>query len=851
MKWYNPARDGYVTNSPEAVRSAKGQIRIMLFQARIALLSMLLLFTMAFKLKADSPGKQASNLPADNQAKSNVKNADELYAEAVEFTRSSRNLAARIKLGEAIKLWKQTGRLDRAATALLEITAQFETKGWFQDAVENYRDVLSYATLASHLKSDVSASLAGLYFRLHQLDLALKYYTQALNIERPFGNTSTQALCLAGIAAVKAKEGKFKDSLTYLLRATKIISTGKNERKKAEILWLIGYAYKTQDLKAEAIAAFQQALSLYEKASNTDQQRALLLSELSNLCVSLGEKQSAIAYAEKAKNIAEALATPEPRWHSWLALGKAQKASGQTTNALNSFYRAFSFIEQQAINLSSDSLKVSFMQERLSPYHQLVSTLVEMGKYSEALKIVEHSRARAALDALSTSPNEKTDRGQLQELREMNNMIAALNAELNPLEPDSNRRPAIESAIEDIELRRKELIIQTESDRFKRFTAPAALKHIQEETLQKGEALLEFFIGEDRSYVWLVSADEVKCEVIANREMIEKSVAQYLSLITKRPANLHIEKELSRQRSAGSMLFDMLLGNLKNNLKPVDRLIIIPDGVLYNLPFESLICDERFLIEKHAITYCFSASIFSLLRQTKSRDSISDRMDLLAFGDPSLDNFNLHRFGIGGGLGNKHAALQQFGLNNLPAARDEVEYIGHVFEPGKTRVYLRANATETAFKREAGNGYRRLHIATHTLINEVLPAHSGILFAPGKSGDDDGFLGLDEIRGLNLKGCELIVLSSCRTGRGQLVGGEGLIGLGRAFMLAGVRAVTMSLWNVSDISTANFMKKFYRKMADGAAVGESLREAKLQMIQSRSTTHPFYWAGFVLEGNPE
>lgn len=776
---------------------------------------------------------------ASRQSTSSAETPDAVYKVAMEFTRSGRNLMARTKLREAVTRWKTAGQPGRASAALLEIAALFESQGWFQDALECYQEVLGYSDSAGQGQADISASLARLYLRLHQLDLALKYYKQALSIGRRLGDPSTEALSLAGIAAVSAQEGNFKDSATYLSRATKIAPVGGSESRRAETLRLIGRAYERQGLMSEARSAFQQALSFYERASSPDEQHALLLAELSGLCLSLGEKEAAVAHAEKARKMAEELRSPEPQWHSWLALGKTQRALGQNGDALNSFYRAFSFIEMEAIHLSSDSLRVGFIQERLLPYRELAGMLVELGRYGEALRIVEHSRARAALDTLSSSRNYKAARDQLQKFKVMDNTIARLNAELNSPPTANDRRPLLESELEDVTLRRREMLIQSESERVKRFTAPATFKQIQEDTLQEREALLEFFLGDDRSYVWLVSADEVKCKVIADRKTIERTVAEYLTLLTKKPSNIHIQRESNRQRETGSKLFDMLFGDLKQSLEPGKRLIIVPDGLLYNLPFETLIHGDRFLVEQHEITYCPSASILSLFRRTGPGPAANGRMDLLAIGDPSFEKVNLQRFGLG------------FELKQLPGARNEVEYIGTIFPPEKTRVYLGVNATESLFKREAGGGYRRLHVATHTLVNEVFPARSGILFAVDKAVDDDGFLGLEEVAGLNLKGCELIVLSSCQTGRGELVRGEGLIGLGRAFILAGARSVALSLWNVSDLSTATIMKNFYRNIAGGMAVRESLRQAKLQIIRSSSNNHPFYWAAFVLMGDPD
>jgi CHAT domain-containing protein len=145
--------------------------------------------------------------------------------------------------------------------------------------------------------------------------------------------------------------------------------------------------------------------------------------------------------------------------------------------------------------------------------------------------------------------------------------------------------------------------------------------------------------------------------------------------------------------------------------------------------------------------------------------------------------------------------------------------------------------------------YRRLHLATHGLIDERVPARSGIVFSLVGEKEEDGILQMNEIFNLKLD-ADLVVLSACRTGLGRIVRGEGIIGLVRAFLYAGSSGVVMSLWNVQDQSTAGLMKGFYKHMKDGRGSSEALRMAKLDRIHSHRPVyrHPYYWAAFVLAG---
>ena len=144
--------------------------------------------------------------------------------------------------------------------------------------------------------------------------------------------------------------------------------------------------------------------------------------------------------------------------------------------------------------------------------------------------------------------------------------------------------------------------------------------------------------------------------------------------------------------------------------------------------------------------------------------------------------------------------------------------------------------------------YRRLHFATHAFFDESTPEQSGIVLSPANN-DDDGILRVNDIAEMKLN-AELVVLSACQTGLGKLVRGEGVEGLTRAFLFAGARQVAVSLWNVSDVATADFMKAFYREMKGGANPTVALRSAKLGMLRSGVAAYrnPFYWAGFVVVG---
>jgi len=197
------------------------------------------------------------------------------------------------------------------------------------------------------------------------------------------------------------------------------------------------------------------------------------------------------------------------------------------------------------------------------------------------------------------------------------------------------------------------------------------------------------------------------------------------------------------------------------------------------------------------------------------------------------------------------SVYQRSGINfpPLPNTRIEVQKIGRLFPPDRRKTYLGLNATEAAVKRERLSDYRKVHFATHALIDDEIPARSGVVLSLVNTGQEDGILRMPEIVNLELN-ADLVVLSACQTGLGKLIQGEGMVGLTRAFMYAGTPRVAVSLWEINDLATADFMQAFYRQMKTGQSPGDALREAKLSMIRSNVPDYhqPYFWAPFVLAG---
>jgi CHAT domain-containing protein len=246
-------------------------------------------------------------------------------------------------------------------------------------------------------------------------------------------------------------------------------------------------------------------------------------------------------------------------------------------------------------------------------------------------------------------------------------------------------------------------------------------------------------------------------------------------------------------------------------------LVIVPHGVLHYLPFHALQNSEgQFLIDQHAVRFVPSASVLSLIRPSTAKSG----PNLLAIGNPDLGNPKL----------------------DLEYSETEVRGLAGMY--GDSRVLLRRDATESAFKK-AGGVFQRIHFATHGMFKAESPLESGLYLA--KDADNDGALTVGELYSLSLT-ADLVTLSACETGLGKISNGDDVVGLARGFLYAGARSIVSSLWSVDDKATSELMQAFYRNLAS-MPKHEALRQAQIQA--RKDFAHPFYWAAFQLTGKDD
>jgi CHAT domain-containing protein/Tfp pilus assembly protein PilF len=360
-------------------------------------------------------------------------------------------------------------------------------------------------------------------------------------------------------------------------------------------------------------------------------------------------------------------------------------------------------------------------------------------------------------------------------------------------------------------------------------------------------AIVEYFYGMESAWAIVLEPEGIKAVPLTQLSNLSKKVTEFKKAISGSKDSTYLK--------LGYELYQALIEPLEPYLDD-EKVLLVPDGVLNLLPFDALLSRRvetpgsfsrlPYLLKTYQFSYTPSASLSAYLQEEQEREYADT---FIAFA-PVFSNFS---------EGRAKQVSSREGWEALPSTKYEVQQIAGYLNESRgfwsmltgsrsAEVFTGHRATETNFKSETLSDYRFLHLATHAFTSDAESQRSGIAFFPGGSeGGEDGILYAEEIYGLDLHN-ELVVLSACETGSGEVRAGEGIIGLSRAFQYAGAENLLVSLWNVEDRSTARLMINFYENLRQSEGPG-ALRSAKQTLIETTSYAHPRYWAPFVFIGS--
>jgi CHAT domain-containing protein len=511
-----------------------------------------------------------------------------------------------------------------------------------------------------------------------------------------------------------------------------------------------------------------------------------------------------------------------------LELGRAYDAAGRRAEAKQALQASVNALESWRAGIAGgESSGANFFDERLSSYKELLSMRARDGEFLGALDIAERLKARRLLDVIRDGKVDQ-DRPLSSEEKEREQALAREAARWNLAmsKPASTAqdKSSFEKAARDLEAYRTELYTAHSRLRDRRGTPELVTEtEIQSLLPGPGALLVEYAFGNKETWVFTVARGEGNKPRVRSTKLAlkEEDLNRRVEAFRKALAT----RDLS-YRTLARELYRDLLGPIEADLKGRAIVGIVPDGSLWNLPFQALVApDEKYLVEHAAVYYAPSLTGLheTALHWKRTGGALKP---LLAIGDTS---------------------------SQLPYAAEEVNQLAKLYGPSSVAL-TGSQATEKRWKEEAGR-YRVLHVATHGTLNSANPLFSYLQLAKDSSGVEDGMLEAREILDLNLK-ADLAVLSACETGRGEFVSGEGVLGMSWAVLTAGTPTVVVSQWKVDSASTSQLMVAFHRTIAPAATrpgpisgKAEALRKAQLEIIQTPKYQHPFYWAGFEMLGD--
>jgi CHAT domain-containing protein/Tfp pilus assembly protein PilF len=754
---------------------------------------------------------------------------------------------------KSLAIKEASGDKDGIARTLNNIGLVLLRQGNYAPALEYYQKSLALREALGDKTGVVFTlnSIGNVHADQGNYAQALAHYHKGLALSEALGNKDGIALILGNIGNVHFLQSNYAPALECYQKSLAINEAVGDKASIALMLTNIGEVLRQQGNHAPALEHYQKGLALYEALGNKDGTAHTLY----NIGVDhyrQGNMAQALEYFQKSLVQMTALGDKDGIANTLTDMGRTYRANNQLTQAREAFEKAITTIETLRGQVAGgEQDQQHFFEDKLASYHSIVELLVEQKQFGAALGYAERAKARVLLDVLHSgriNVNKAMTAAEQEQERGFNNRLISLNTQISR----ENQRSQPETArLNDLKAQLQKARLDYEAFQTSLYAAHPELK------AQRGEvepltpdqvrallpdprsALLEYVVTDDRTYLFALTGNELKVYPLTLKQKeLGARVAQFRETVASGSPGF---REPARE------LYDLLLKPAAAQLQGRTSLIIVPDGALWELPFQILQPGpNRYLIEDAAIAHAPSLTALREMNKLRERkQEAASSPTLLAFANPALGKQTITRV---------KSVLMDEKLDPLPEAERQVNAIKQIYGAPKTKVYIGAEAREERAKAEAGS-YRILHFATHGILNDSSPMYSQLLLAQSEADtNEDGLLEAWEIMKLNLN-ADLVVLSACDTARGRVGAGEGMIGLSWAFFVAGSPTSVLSQWKVDSASTTELMMEFHRQlkaqMANSAgsfSAARALRQAELKLLRNDQYRHPFYWAGFVVTG---
>jgi CHAT domain-containing protein/tetratricopeptide (TPR) repeat protein len=777
----------------------------------------------------------------------------------------------------------------QVVVALVNLAVIFQNRGDLALAENYYQRALRIEVRSPNLISQYSLTLTNigtLRFARSDPRGAEHYFRSALSAaEQVHPDSLDVATVLADLSHAVLEQGRFRAAQRYAQRALTIRERNSPGALAVALSFLdLGKISKRRNDWLAAERYYREALRITKQLPPPHPEVATALRAVADLLILRGDLVEAEAYSREAISIIEK-ESPTSIEHaeatSDLASILRLEHNGQLAAQL--FQQAlleFDSLTGKLGGAEQDLLR--YRAEHQEIYKEYIQVLVELGRQEEAFEASEASRARVLADVLAAGGiqvAEKADPLLFQAKRDLRNKIRSKSEYRIRLlrESDKQQYKKTEEELRDLAVRYNDIEAQIGSGNLSAatFSKPLSLLDMQA-LLDPDSMVLEYSLGNEASYLWLITQDSFTFFELPARPEIELAAKNLYGAISKP------EPTSGSRRTAGSLAFEKAATHLADmvlqpaaTLLSAKRLLVVPDGLLQYVPFSALPSPRHPaepLIVEHEIVNLPSVSVLKELREAAARrPPVARRGSLAVLADPVFDNNDL-RVRASHNPSNPNSLLPRksgqgellrrsasdigfttrgrLSLPRLMYARREAESILAAAGRGEILKALDFKASlSTAMDPSLGN-FSTVHFATHGLVDSVRPEFSGLLLSlvDERGSPQDGFLGLEDIYSLNLP-VDLVVLSACQTALGKVVDGEGLLSLTRGFMHAGASRVVASLWSVNDLATSELMAKFYRIMQEEkVSPARALRKAQIEVWKQKRWRSPYYWAAFQIQG---
>jgi CHAT domain-containing protein len=822
-----------------------------------------------------------------------------------------------------------TNKMELEAETLLHMAKIHRWLSQYEETIESSRlAAIKYqGTGNAKGQADALAQLAEIFFWIAEPKISMDYYKQALDIYRVIGDLPKQIEVLAALGEssflmdeastyfedgqqlvasltgfdpyirLKSAEKLTQEEIAKLFQEWRemLPTLNRESRMAAGTLYqkwgrmlLEGNNPRFAQLMLQSAFEYHSILPPL-KAAQVDREMAIELAKdayfLGEALRHTGPQATAVNYFRFVEQMATALRTPEIHF-AYSGLARTYADLGDMDTALDYYKKGIAALESVQGQQGTEEIQIGVFAGALYAYAGLPRLLVEMYArtkekhyFDQSFEYNERLKARVFVDMLERSQrfrtSDKTQREPTSE-DEIRRQIVQIH---HRLQTAKLQRPEQSQLLDQLEILREnwrrlqqETPLRDPIHSRALFMQPVTVATVQA-VLDSDTALLEYATASEGSVLWVITKEQAGVYKIAGSEL-QVTLENYLKTVQQ---PLIGTDELSSHILLGEKLYRELLKPAEGLFLSKKHLIVVADGPLNYLPFETLIVPKAqdpsahttrisqvdYLIKRYSLSYVASASVLVAQRHSPKSDHKRARLPIIAFGDPIYREIHVDQTSVESTGKISNLALRGQDFKRLAFSGDEVRRVVQAWgiSQNSENIYIRDRATVDRVRNLDLSQYRILHFAAHAVLGDQLNMFSqpAIVLSQSKTNDvDDGLLQFSDVLNLKLD-ADLVVLSACETGLGRLRDGEGIIGLTRAFLYAGASSAAVSLWKVEDQSTSLLMQGFHQNLKRGLSKTEALRQAKLAIMHStvklkvidsrQDLAAPFYWAPFILIGD--